>query len=143
MKAILRTYNKEAIDHDKLVDIDDAHDFAQGPYQDTVGFSVGSNQSILPWDGETRPEGIPQEDWFDLHYEPVAHPKTITGNEYLLETFGADLDLIQKTDKTHVWTLTETEEGNMGIQAGMHTINRIGYLTTKRPWKTGKETFLY
>lgn len=48
MKAILRTYHSETSFTHKLVEIDENHDFANGPYQDTVPFSVGSNQSILP-----------------------------------------------------------------------------------------------
>jgi len=48
MKAILRTYNKETLVSDKIVDISDDHDFSNGPYVDTVPFSVGSNQTIIP-----------------------------------------------------------------------------------------------
>ena len=47
MKAILRTHFSETRFVDKIVDIDDNHDFAGGPYQDTVPFAVGSNQEIL------------------------------------------------------------------------------------------------
>lgn len=47
MKAVLRTYDKEKHISDKIVEISDSHDFF-GPYADTVPFSVGSNQSILP-----------------------------------------------------------------------------------------------
>lgn len=48
MKAVLRTYDKEKHISDKIVEISDSHDFLDGPYADTVPFSVGSNQSILP-----------------------------------------------------------------------------------------------
>jgi hypothetical protein len=47
MKAILRTYHNETNHTDEVVDIHDDHDFGGGPYQDTVPFAVGSNQSIL------------------------------------------------------------------------------------------------
>jgi len=50
MKAILRTYLSETSFEEKIVDIDDDHIFAYGPYQDTVPFTVGSNQSILPYE---------------------------------------------------------------------------------------------
>lgn len=56
MKAILRSYHSETSRTDKLVEISDSHDFAQGPYVDTVPFSVGSNQSILPIDYFTAEE---------------------------------------------------------------------------------------
>jgi hypothetical protein len=67
MKAILRTWHLEtpAADKvvigldktttyksvtftDKIVTISDNHNFADGPYVDTVPFAVGSNQEILP-----------------------------------------------------------------------------------------------
>jgi hypothetical protein len=48
MTAILRTYLNETTVIEEQVEIDDNHIFAYGPYQDTVPFSVGSNQQILP-----------------------------------------------------------------------------------------------
>jgi hypothetical protein len=33
---------------DEIVEISAEHDFTKGPYQDTVGFAVGSNQTIFP-----------------------------------------------------------------------------------------------
>jgi hypothetical protein len=48
MKAILRTYHNEHSATDRVVEIDDNHEFYNGPYQDTVPFAVGSNQAILP-----------------------------------------------------------------------------------------------
>jgi hypothetical protein len=50
MKAILRTYHNELSFTDDVVEIDDNHDFSNGPYQDTVPFAVGSNQTILELD---------------------------------------------------------------------------------------------
>lgn len=48
MKAILRTYtDKDGDFFDKIVEIDESHDFLNGPYADTVPFAVGSNQTIL------------------------------------------------------------------------------------------------
>jgi hypothetical protein len=50
MTAVLRTYQGEDKIADKLVEISDDHNFADGPYGDTVPFAVGSNQAILPED---------------------------------------------------------------------------------------------
>ena len=48
MKAILRTYDfRDASFTDRVVEIDDNHNFSNGPYQDSVPFAVGSNQTIL------------------------------------------------------------------------------------------------
>jgi hypothetical protein len=55
MKAVLRTYHSETRKTDRIVNIDSAHDFADGPYVDTVPFAVGSNQAILPIE-DLRPE---------------------------------------------------------------------------------------
>ena len=48
MKAILRTWFSDMFHVDDIVEIHDNHEFFNGPYADTVPFSVGSNQEILP-----------------------------------------------------------------------------------------------
>lgn len=49
MKAILRTWDgPKATFEDRIVTVDNRHDFLNGPYADTVPFAVGSNQEILP-----------------------------------------------------------------------------------------------
>jgi hypothetical protein len=55
MKAILRTYHSEQKYTDQLVKIDDNHDWARGPYQDTAPFTVGSNQTILELEFTEKP----------------------------------------------------------------------------------------
>lgn len=46
--AILRTYSDNSGKYDdQPVEISAEHEFSQGPYQDTVGFAVGSNQTII------------------------------------------------------------------------------------------------
>jgi hypothetical protein len=50
MTAILRTYISESVFTEEMVQVDDNHIFAYGSYQDTVPFSVGSNQDIIPED---------------------------------------------------------------------------------------------
>jgi hypothetical protein len=47
--ALLRTYHTGGFTEDQLVEISADHDFEKGPYQDTVGFAVGSNQTIFRW----------------------------------------------------------------------------------------------
>lgn len=48
--AVLRTYQCNGGQMDQLCEISAEHDFSKGPYQDTVGFSVGSNQAIFSQD---------------------------------------------------------------------------------------------
>ncbi len=53
MKAFLINYRKEEIAEVRPVEISDDHDWLSGPYVDTVPFSVGSNETIIPYeDGE-------------------------------------------------------------------------------------------
>jgi len=54
MKAVLVTYRGEETAFKDVVEIDDNHNFADGPYVDTIPFAVGSNQSIQPM--ELHPE---------------------------------------------------------------------------------------
>lgn len=48
MKALLITYGKEEVIQVDEVEIDPKHDFSNGPHQDTIPFSVASNQDIVP-----------------------------------------------------------------------------------------------
>lgn len=52
MKAWLVTYNlqTQCLQERRLVEVADDHNFADGPYVDTVPFSVGSNQTVVPED---------------------------------------------------------------------------------------------
>ena len=50
MKAILISYDHERIIQVEVVEISPDHAFSNGPYVDTVPFSVGSNQSIVEYD---------------------------------------------------------------------------------------------
>ena len=63
MKAILRSYLSEDQIIDKVVEIDDDHDFNDGPYVDTIPFAVGSQQNILPLDWIRR-EYLSQPDLY-------------------------------------------------------------------------------
>lgn len=59
MTAILRTYQNEKQYVDAWIEVDDHHDFAGGPYQETVHQTIGSNQAILPiTQAQTTPWGV-------------------------------------------------------------------------------------
>jgi hypothetical protein len=66
------------------------------------------------------------------------------------ETFGKDLmkvlaranhkdPAIQKT----VWTVVEGDNNLTYLIPGYHLVNRLQYVISKKPWKTGKEEFLW
>lgn len=69
MKAILRTYHSETNITEEVVEISDDHHFEDGPYVDTIPFSVCSNQAIVPLD-EART--IPIEKFHELLGEAYA-----------------------------------------------------------------------
>lgn len=53
---------------------------------------------------------------------------------YMLETFGEEFELVQKTlreSPDRVWTVVEGDDDNWYISQGFHLVNRIGYLVTE------------
>jgi len=81
------------------------------------------------------------EEWVEK-YSPI---QDTFGDTLLFETFGKDLVAIRLAKPKHVWTIIDTdEEDEYGfpkeyVIAGIHLVNRINYLLTRVPWKTGKE----
>lgn len=71
------------------------------------------------------------------------HGETESGNPMLLETYGAELETVRKTDPRHVWTLLDGDDGELYVCAGFHLVNRVNYIISEMPWLTGDETFKY
>jgi hypothetical protein len=40
---------------------------------------------------------------------------------------------------SHIWTLVDDGEGSLYASAGVHFVNRVGFLVTEKPWVTGDE----
>ena len=66
------------------------------------------------------------------------------------ETFKGDLEKVLTINKhnpkivwTVVWTVVEGDSGLLYLVAGYHIVNRLQYVISKRPWKTGQEEFLW
>ena len=101
MKAILRTYKNEQDFTEKLVEVSDEHEFSDGPYEDTVPFAVGSNQTIIPLDEarmrwEIIDHGIDHSQYFQgcgVSYTEFDHVATGCG-ETPLEAIDGALDAI-------------------------------------------------
>lgn len=68
-------------------------------------------------------------------------------NDYMLETFGKDLELVLKqVENNHrkVWTLVDSCGGEDLIAiAGYHLVNRINYVITEEEWKDKNEEYVY
>lgn len=74
------------------------------------------------------------EDVFYEYFRPFRH----AGAEFNiwgghgLETFGADLEIVQSFDLDFVWTVLDGED-DQWIVPGFFRVNRVCYLLTERP----------
>lgn len=62
----------------------------------------------------------------------------------MYETFGADMDYINQLNETEpkrIWTIIEAED-TITIVAGLHLVNRMGYLVTNEEWKHEQEDYI-
>ena len=66
--------------------------------------------------------------WEDT-YKPVLGIHGIA----MLETFGADLELVQETDPHYVWTWVDGGDYS-GYANGIHIVNRMAYIICDEPW---------
>lgn len=86
------------------------------------------------------------EDDFDRKYTPDSSVKSkVFDEDGRLETYGEDLDLVEKIYKSspkRVWTLVE-EDGVMALVSGMRVVNRVYYLITKEPAKSKNEEYIF
>jgi hypothetical protein len=81
----------------------------------------------------------------DTEFTVVKQPESLTESRhpFLLETFGKDLDKALATAPHHIWTILTGDDNLDYIVAGIHMVNRMSYLQTIKPWRTGDETYLF
>ena len=109
-----------------------------------------TNKNIRP--KEKTGKFIITEDEFFSNYKPVinhierakfhrsvADEDVCSWSGCMFETFSPDIDYVSsmaKSAKTRnkVWTIVEGDNGEQIILAGMHRVNRMGYLITKKSW---------
>ena len=87
---------------------------------------------------------IKTEDDFDSKYNPDLSVKSEHYDDGRLETFGKDLDTLNKVIKTghkRIWTAVDGDDGHVWIVAGCHYVNRIYYLVTKEEWESENEEY--
>ena len=77
------------------------------------------------------------DEWDDL-YKPVAG---IGGDIVYLETYGADLELVEETDPHYIWTWVDNGEYS-GYANGIHLVNRMGYVLCNVPWNEGDSIYV-
>jgi len=78
------------------------------------------------------------EDTFYEYFEPYRHPEAhfnIWG-DIGLETFGKDLEIVRRLDPEYLWTVMDGDSGtDQWISPGIHHVNRVCYLVTRKPHK--------
>lgn len=55
-------------------------------------------------------------------------------DDIAFETYGEEVEFVQRTDNRHVWTEVDGDSGTY-IIAGYHFVNRIQYYITNNPWE--------
>jgi len=93
-------------------------------------------KSILFFEKQAQAvEIIEFEDWIE-RYEPITMRPGGEFDGYMLETYGDDLEVVEgfvKDLNNIVWTILD----NQVIVNGFHTVNRFGYIITRKPWAEG------
>ena len=56
-----------------------------------------------------------------------------SGELITFETYGEDVEFVQKADNKYIWTEVDGDSGTY-IVAGYHWVNRIQYYITENPW---------
>jgi hypothetical protein len=66
-------------------------------------------------------------------FKPIKN--TITnGSDIHFETYGEEVEFVQKADNKYIWTEIDGDEGTY-IVAGYSFVNRIHYYITENPWE--------
>lgn len=80
------------------------------------------------------------EDQFEAEFKPRKNPflRSAPFNDWMLETYGKELEHVRAQDPAHIWTIVEAEE-KLFYVAGFHFVNRLGYIITEKPWVSGTE----
>ena len=76
------------------------------------------------------------EDTLYKYFQPYRHPATSMScfGDLGLETYGKDRELAYSLDSTFMWTVMDgTDNGRLFICPGLHVVNRVAYLVTKKP----------
>ncbi len=55
-------------------------------------------------------------------------------DDIAFETYGDEVEFVQKADNKHIWTEVDGDSGTY-IISGYHYVNRIQYYITDNPWE--------
>jgi hypothetical protein len=71
--------------------------------------------------------------WVDT-FKPIKNHLTKHGQDLHFETYGEEVEFVQKADNKYVWTEVDGDSGTY-IVAGYSFVNRIHYYITENPWE--------
>ena len=72
-------------------------------------------------------------DFVPNHLNPHASWGCGDGPGCLFETYGEELAFVRSQNSATVWTLLDSDDGNLYLASGYHFVNRIGYLIATTP----------
>ena len=73
---------------------------------------------------------------FVEQYKPEHNKFSKDTDQFMYETYGEELEHVQRFDEHYVWTYVDSDGGSLTIE-GFHYVNRIGYFITEVPWEDG------
>jgi hypothetical protein len=76
------------------------------------------------------------DEWYDK-YRPIANPASPVKDDIIFETYGNDVDFLNKQNPLCIWTDLDGDECNF-IASGAHFVNRICYYITEVPFEEGE-----
>jgi hypothetical protein len=69
-------------------------------------------------------------------FKPETNKFSKDPDQQMYETYGEELEHVQRFDPHYVWTYLDTDGGSVTVE-GFHYVNRIGYFITEKPWLDG------
>lgn len=73
-------------------------------------------------------------DKWEEQYKPIKNHFRQDPDEQMFETYGEEVEFVQKADNKYVWTYLQGDMSDL-LCAGYHYVNRIGYYISSVPWE--------
>ncbi len=77
-------------------------------------------------------------DKFEEQFRPIKNHFSKTSDDVMFETYGQEVEFVQKQDPRYVWTYVQGDL-SMLLVSGYHYVNRLGYYVTEVPWDEDKD----
>ena len=73
-------------------------------------------------------------DQWENKFKPIKNHLSKDPDEKMFETYGEEVEFVQKADNKYIWTYLQGDESDL-LVAGYHYVNRLGYYITELPWE--------